>query len=145
MKEMRVSSYEEKDHLEFELTGKPIAQQRPRFSRGRIYDPMSEEKTEVKNTLKCNISKNTIYFDSEQLLRINMIFYTPLPKRCSKAKKTALEGILDKSRPDLDNYVKFYLDAFNEIIYEDDKSIVSLYAEKRKSANPRVRVEIQCV
>lgn len=145
MKEIKVSSYEEKDHLEFELTGKPIAQKRPRFSRGRIYNPMSIEKTEVKNTLKYNIPKNGLYFDSEQLLKINIIFYTPLPKQCSKAKKTALEGSFDKTRPDLDNYVKFYLDAFNEIIYEDDKNIVSLHAEKRKSKNPRVKVEVQSV
>lgn len=140
---MKAKSYEEKVHLEFELTGKPITQSRPRFSRGRIYDPMSVEKTEVKNTLKYNIAKNGVYFDSNQLLKINMIFYTPIPKSCPKAKKTALEGVLDKSRPDLDNYVKFYLDAFNEIIYEDDKAIVALYAEKRKSASPRVSVRIE--
>jgi Holliday junction resolvase RusA-like endonuclease len=41
------------------------------------------------------------------------------------------------STPDIDNLIKFYLDAMNSIAYEDDRQIVSisagkLYAEKGK-------------
>lgn len=137
------------EKLGFEIEGKPISQSRVRFSKGRVYDPVTSKKLEVKKILvskikqKDNIDENSVYFASNQFLSVNITFYTPIPKSCSKAKKIALEGMFDNNKPDVDNYVKFYLDAFNEIIYEDDKAIVALYAEKRKSCHPRVRVEIQ--
>lgn len=195
MKTVRVNP-SKPDRLGFELDGKPLAQSRVRFSRGRVYDPLAAKKLEVKSQLKAklksqlqerfklsfiepslekrkpegiefkesevskgrniediseyskitqkdNIDENSVYFASNQFLSVNIIFYTPIPKSCSKAKKIALEGMFDNNKPDIDNYVKFYLDAFNQLLYPDDRNIVSLYAEKRKSCNPRVKVEIE--
>lgn len=129
--------------LIFELTGKPVAQSRARLGRRGIYDPTSAKKIAVKRILIQQMAKNRVYLSSNQKIKVELIFYTPIPKSLSKRKKIALEDQWDVKKPDIDNYIKFYLDAFNGIVYEDDKSIVSIYAEKRKSENPRVNILIK--
>lgn len=49
----------------------------------------------------------------------------------------------DKRRRDVDGPIKFMLDAFSGIIYEDDSQVQAVYAKKAVDKNnPRVEVEV---
>jgi Holliday junction resolvase RusA-like endonuclease len=52
------------------------------------------------------------------------------------------------SRPDLDNMVKFVLDAMQGVVYNNDSHIVSLFASKsfdnRGGCNGRISIEVTC-
>lgn len=73
------------------------------------------------------------------------IFYIQTPKSFSKKDKLLAEwGILKPvSRPDLDNYIKTFLDVLTDKIYTDDSNITTFkLIEKRYSVNPRTEVTI---
>jgi Holliday junction resolvase RusA-like endonuclease len=61
-------------------------------------------------------------------------------KNAGKLKDSA--PISCTTRPDLDNYVKFVLDALNGVFWIDDAQVFSLYASKTYSSNPSVLVSI---
>lgn len=63
--------------------------------------------------------------DGEDTLSIDFII--PMPKSFSKKKKSNLEGMPHKSRPDLDNLIK----AFKDSVYDED-SHVHTYGRMRK-------------
>ena len=45
-------------------------------------------------------------------------------------------------RPDLDNIVKLYADAFNSVVWRDDSQVVRVVSEKRYSDRPGVLVTV---
>lgn len=55
-----------------------------------------------------------------------IIFTVPMPKSWSKKKRTAMLGQPHQQRPDLDNYLKAFLDA----IFEEDGHIWNVHAVK---------------
>lgn len=79
---------------------------------------------------------------------ISMIFYIRPPKRISKigTKKPLsnreLEKIFVDKRPDLDNYIKAFLDASDKILFKDDGQIAGMTAQKLYSNEPRIEFEI---
>ena len=108
----------------FMFSGEPKAKGRPRFTRrGFSYTPKETRDAEAllrKQTL-IQLPKDFKLLD--QALSISIIFYIKRPK----SKKKAIHCI---TRPDIDNYVKTVLDAFNSIVFTDDSIIVELYAKK---------------
>ena len=75
---------------------------------------------------------------------VHMDFHTRMPSSWSKKRKKEALGNGDITRPDLDNYVKFYCDVMNETVYRDDSCITRLTCEKRYSAEPKVKIRIIC-
>lgn len=57
---------------------------------------------------------------------LQLTFVLPMPKSWSKKKKREHAGMPHQSKPDLDNLVKGFLDAFGE-----DKGVWSFAADKR--------------
>ena len=133
----------------FSLTirGKPVAKARPRFVntvRGvRTYDSQ-KDKVDV---IKLQILQQIALFRLERPLAgpigVEMTFYTRTPQSLTVANRTALEGKPNFKRPDLDNYVKMYMDAMNQWMYQDDGQIAELKASKRYSDNPRTEIIIR--
>lgn len=59
-------------------------------------------------------------------LELHIIFYLPLKASYSKKKKAELLGTLHSEKPDIDNLVKGFMDAFGG----EDKHVAILRAEK---------------
>ena len=80
---------------------------------------------------------------------ISMTFYLYPPQTVSKAKSKRplenreLEKIFVDKRPDLDNYVKAFLDASDKILFKDDGQIAAMTAQKLYSLNPRIEIVIE--
>ena len=112
----------------FELIGEPVPQSRPKFSRGRCYEPK-----------RCAEFKAKI----RQAARIAMNGKEPItaPLSCvikfyRKYKRTS------RRFGDCDNLYKAVTDAMNKIVYEDDSQIVRCIVEKLTGDTPKIEVKI---
>lgn len=118
--------------------GKPMSQTRHRHtSRGgfvRTYDPMAKDKEDFVKYVSENYDIEKI----EGMIDVMIIANFAIPKSYSEKRKKALNGQMRPKKPDVDNIAKFYLDALNEILYDDDAQIVSLNVIKRYSILPSV-------
>lgn len=128
--------------MNFLIEGKPISQCRPRFFRGRVYDPLSSIKKQMQKKLRCTIADLGPRMPPDRALCLEACVYTKIPDSFSKAKQKRLEGTWDIGTPDVDNFAKFLMDVMTEIVYEDDRFISKLCIEKKKSSVPRVEINI---
>jgi Holliday junction resolvase RusA-like endonuclease len=74
-----------------------------------------------------------------------MIFHTAIPKSWSQKRLKSVLGKPDPRRPDLDNYIKLYLDVMNDLVYEDDKQVTEIYCKKVYSNKPRVEIKLTLI
>ena len=104
-----------------------IAQKRHRFARGFVYDPSSKDKKIAIQQIKEQFTGEP-YTDA---LKIRFVFKIKRPKshwNKYSLKKTA--PVYHTKRPDIDNYVKFYMDCMNKVVYLDDSQVIEIYAKK---------------
>ena len=108
-----------------------IAQKRHRFARGFVYDPSSKDKKIAILQIKKQFTGEP-YTDA---LKIKFVFHIKGPKAhfrtgkyANELKKTA--PVYHIKRPDVDNYVKFYMDCMNKLVYLDDSQVIELRATK---------------
>jgi Holliday junction resolvase RusA-like endonuclease len=132
--------------MDIKIKGEPKPQGRHRYSkRGRkiiTYDPSSKEKKafgeKVKQQYKGNPKKNK--------LSVSIIFNMKRPKIHYRTGKYAHKlkkdsPIMVTNKPDIDNLIKFVLDACNKILWEDDKIICEVQCRKIYSENPSTEIE----
>ena len=112
----------------FELIGEPVPQSRPKFSRGRCYEPK-----------RCAEFKAKI----RQAARIAMNGKEPItaPLSCvikfyRKYKSTS------RRFGDCDNLYKAVTDAMNKVVYQDDSQIVRCSVEKLTDKVSKIEVKI---
>ena len=109
----------------------PVSLKRHRHRlHGGTYDPSKKEKDDFINSIQ--------NFPSEKMtkpIKCMLNFYCKRPKNHYKTGKNA--NILKESSPkyntnnkDLDNMVKFVLDALNNKLYEDDRQIFEITCSK---------------
>lgn len=79
-------------------------------------------------------------------ISLNVTFYMPRPKKHYRTGKYA--RLLKKdspfwhsTKPDIDNLVKFVMDALQGILWSDDCKIVRLETSKIYSKKPRTEIE----
>ena len=108
-----------------------IAQKRHRFARGFVYDPSSKDKKIAIQQIKEQFTGKP-YTDA---LKIRFVFHIKRPKAhfrtgkySNELKKTA--PVYHTKRPDVDNFVKFYMDCMNKVVYLDDSQVIDIYAKK---------------
>ena len=128
-----------------ELAGEPRGKGRPRFVRstGHAYTPAQTRSYETMLRLAAQevmAGRTPI----EGPLQVDVLACMPIPVSWSKGKRAnAITGtVKPTSRPDCDNLVKM-LDAFNEVVWRDDKQVVSCRVEKIYSEKPRLRIEVR--
>ena len=135
MKKTRVlmnESQAKKDNLFFQCTipGEPIAQKRPRLTRGHIYSPQHDLKTNIGYILKRRMNGQE---PTTKPTSVKMVFYFKFPQKahphCTNKK-------------DLDNIAKFYLDCLNLIVFSDDHNCVHLELTKVYSTAPAVTIQV---
>lgn len=137
-----VSMIERLERYKFIFPGSPIAQQRPRLSKYGVFNPQSEIKKKHQCILSSQIPLGVDLRPLQGSIKVEMGFYTKIPNSWSQKRKESVLGIPDITRPDLDNYVKFYLDVMNQIIYNDDSQVTLLLCKKNYSDKPRTVIEI---
>ena len=114
--------------IAFELIGEPVAQSRPKFSRGRCYEPK-----------RCAEYKERI----RQAARIAMKGKEPTSNPLSCVIKFYRKYKSTSRRfGDCDNLYKAVTDAMNGVCYEDDSQIVRCRVEKLTDKTPKVEVKI---
>lgn len=124
------------------LNEAPIAKKRPRFSKNGTYDAQSRDKRGLKWVFASQMRQNGFLKLSNEAIQMEVLCYCSIPESFSKHRKIALNGGPVTTKPDLDNYLKFYLDVLNGIAYDDDNLVSSIYAEKRYSDKPRIEINI---
>ncbi len=110
----------------------PIPWARPgKTPNGQSYDTQRHEKDDYRVVVGPQWMKATQSTVAIGPLHLDATFFVRIgPSTNHKEDSWAL------TRPDLDNYVKFLLDALN-FLYKDDSQIVSMYVRKIYHLNPR--------
>lgn len=132
------------DYIFFEVPVDPRGKVRPRFTRGgQTYTPRETRAYEqfLRDWYMQRIRGGMV----EGPMVVTLNFLMPIPASWSAAKRAAaMRGnIKHDKKPDIDNLVKAVLDAYNGVIWADDKQIIAIKAEKRYSVLPRVCVDVQ--
>jgi len=132
--------------MHFCIEGKPIAKARARaFLRGKsisLYNPQNEEQSLLRWQLILEMAEKGYLKSCDDVLHVDMCFGVPPPVSWSETRRKEAEGKPCSTRPDLDNYFKFYTDAMNGIVYKDDAAIVSGQFIKIYSEKPSVDIKI---
>lgn len=131
--------------MTIEINEIPIPASRPRISKFRTYynEPYKSYKELLKEKIIDCIPKVSFpLYEQYKPLKIQIIFYMPIPKSISKKKKMLLNGSQHTKKPDLDNLLKAVLDGMNDIVYYDDAQVFNIFASKFYSDSPRTVIEI---
>ncbi|MCD2257405.1 RusA family crossover junction endodeoxyribonuclease [Lactobacillus sp. CC-MHH1034] len=124
----------------------PIEQARPRAVRTnkgvRLYDPKKVSRFKEAIAYEARLLR-VEPFDSP--IKVTIEFYRPNQKGISQKKLDQRENkiILPIVKPDLDNYIKSFLDGLNGILWVDDNLICELHAAKYYSKYPRIKIRIE--
>jgi Holliday junction resolvase RusA-like endonuclease len=127
----------------FTVPGKPIPKKRPRFSRQGLrvvtYDAQKREKERFRSYIKAfpkEPFRDAVY--------LSVDFGMPIPKSTlKKNKKLMVDGDINHTKkPDIDNLIKFVMDACTGIFWVDDSQVGAVFACKFYSDVPETIVKI---
>jgi Holliday junction resolvase RusA-like endonuclease len=136
--------------IDLTIPGIPLSQKRHQhryFEKGKFiktYDPSVFDK---QNFLFKAIYDNKPSRPISRPICLEIIFYMPRIKshyRTGKNSDMLKENapLVHSKKPDLDNLVKFVLDALNKIYWVDDAQIYSMRAGKLYDLYPRTEIQI---
>lgn len=119
----------------------PIAKMRHRMARTnsgvRSYDPQASWKEEIKRQMAHELSALSLGAESptyEDPYWADLEFGFARSKTC--------KSIHHRTKPDIDNLMKFYFDCGNGILWRDDRLIVRVSARKIYAPYPYVKIKI---
>lgn len=107
------------------IPGEPVCQIRMKYSGrngiGRIYDPREKQKREIKSIIGNKIGGHPLFSHP----RISFVFHMPIPKSIPKRLLPIYHSGLLKheKKPDVDNFVKLYLDCMDTLLFEGDQKV----------------------
>lgn len=132
-----------------EFPGRPIPKKRPRMGiagkKAWVINSQSSVEHEKEWTAWHQLLAQGLLKPLEGPIFIKMVSYDLFPKSWSKKrlKQSQEKGSWKSSRPDADNYIKFYLDVLNGIAYLDDGQICEIWNQKKYCDKPRVEITLQ--
>lgn len=113
-----------------------VPQGRPRFYNGHAVDP--KRSRDFKDALKLFAQNELKNFDEDfplkSPIRVSIHFY-----RSEKRFKS----VIDSKFGDIDNLVKAVLDAFNGLVWKDDRQIFDMHAAKFLSDEPHIDIWVE--
>lgn len=131
------------------VLGNPVSQLRPILStQGKhkvtAIDPPKSRK--YKELIK-QTARKYVGWDWEPLdepLKIDISFYREIPKSWSKKKQEQANNgeLLPVSKPDVDNYLKCFLDGNTGVVWKDDNCIIEINTRKLYSKVPRAEMKV---
>lgn len=138
--------------LKFTVRGKPVPLRRHRTSRGFMYNPSAKSQLEFRKVVSEMIyptdnddavlpivydDTTPVLFEEEEFLAVTILFRLRRPKSHFVGGKPGpgrlrptSPGRLHPTRTDVDNLAKFVLDSLNELVYADDRQVISLHVAK---------------
>lgn len=133
--------------LQANVLGEPKAQARHRHFKIGDHTSTFDPSSKAKDMLAVILQEKAPNIPPDVSIAIELTFYMSRPKshfgtgkNASILKTTAPEW--HKSKPDLDNLIKFVTDAMNKIFYKDDSQIGQFVARKLYSERPRTEILI---
>lgn len=132
------------DEINLVIGAEPKASKRPRKGKNSFYVPDAHKnKKEICQLIKDQLPEDFVKAESEVYIDIKC--YIKTVNGFSKTDKELAEDghIRPITKPDVDNYMKTYLDAFNGVLWMDDGQVVDGRLRKYYSENPRVEVNIK--
>ena len=127
------------------IKGKPKPQQRHRHTkRGFTYDPSKSDKKDFLALIHAEAPKQPLKGD----LSIKVVFGMPYVKKHYRTGKYSGELKPNPphaytNKPDIDNLLKFVMDAGNNVIWYDDSQIWKVEMEKIYTEHPLTSIEIK--
>tara|TARA_R100000664_G_scaffold2996_1_gene7057 strand:- start:33632 stop:34060 length:429 start_codon:yes stop_codon:yes gene_type:complete len=127
------------------IHGKPKPQQRHRHTRrGFTYDPSSKDKKDFLALIHSQAPKQPLIGD----ISIKVVFGMPYVKKHYRTGKYSGELKPNSpkrciKKPDIDNLLKFIMDAGNKVIWYDDSQIWKVKMKKIYTENPLTLIEIK--
>lgn len=137
-------------HDKFTVLGEPKAQKRHRSTKVggfiRQYDPSSADKGDFLSIVQQNAPETPYTVP----LHLEMDFYFSRPKSHFKSGKNSHikkenAPSWHTTKPDIDNCIKFVMDALNKVFWTDDKLVCRVSISKRYSDKPRTEISISNV
>lgn len=128
--------------LVFEISMKPVAKGRPKFSRFGAYTPAKTKKAEalLKKELQ-KIYQGPLITDAVMLI-VDFIF-APNKSDSKKVRKLKESGdMFHTKKPDLDNLTKLVKDALNSTILKDDAQISIEFCKKMYGPEDKIIINI---
>lgn len=132
----------------FKVEGAPQGKGRPKFSRQggfvRAYTPKAT--IDYENLIKASaMLAMGASVPLETPVEVYLYVTKAIPASYSKKKRMeCLEQIHQPiTKPDIDNILKAYLDAMNEVVYKDDKQVVTIHATQVYGTDPMVEVLVR--
>lgn len=128
----------------FTVHGEPVPLSRHMISRGRMYNPSATAQKAFAKACIDKLPKQPI----DGPIKATMLFYFSRPKnhygtgKNSHVLKSGV-GYFHCKRKDLDNLIKFVLDALNGIAYLDDAQICMITSAKYYTDDPVGRIEVE--
>jgi Holliday junction resolvase len=139
------------------LSGPPKAQQRPRIGNSSrsslvngkiithpvIYNPSQKEQRKMKEVIKqviqphIHASNQDVLFKDPVSIKAVIKFFLPRPEcHFRRGRSRSVTNVIEKKtkkhigKPDLDNLLKFVLDAMEGVVYKNDSHITSIKTTK---------------
>lgn len=122
------------------LEGEPIPWKRARTHKNRFYDSQKKVKEEIQLYVK---SLNIPFLKPLDSIKITLECHLSIPKTYRKFSGARSVGEFHVRRPDLDNFIKFYSDALNGIIWHDDSNICYIQAFKKYGERPYTKIIVE--
>ena len=130
------------------IPGNPISKKRPRFARrGKFVQTYNDQKKEESTFLSHAMQEWDNEPISNKAISIELRFYMKRPKSHYRTGKNAGKlkpdaPVFHAKKPDLDNMIKFVLDALNGSVWLDDSLVCSISALKVYDEKPRTEIVI---
>lgn len=119
----------------------PTAQKRPRVTRFVTYDPSVNDKKDFLKSVLTQLPKEPLI--TPIVMRIEFYFKRPKSHFNSKGELKKLAPLKYTKKPDIDNLLKFVLDALNKTLYVDDAQVVSLAGRKLYAEKEGIEIDVR--
>lgn len=132
--------YHGKELYTYIVPGQPVAWARPRLHGRTFFDCQKPIKATWEVSLQYQGEGQPFY--TRIPLEIIIDFYFSIPVSYKQERRHKYIAQPFTFRPDVDNAIKFVLDACNSILFDDDCSIFKVSASKRYDLEPRTEFAI---
>ena len=122
--------------MKYILKGDPVPLQRPRFGRRHVWDAQKAKRVIAGIELGYQHTGHSLF---SKPIKVECIFYFKIPKTRIKKLKPLTEYFF---KPDIDNLIKYVLDAASKVLYTDDCIVAEIYSKKLYDTVPRTEITI---
>ena len=109
------------------ILGDPIAQMRPRFGGGRVWNAQKAIQMTTQLALQIQHQDKPLFSGP---LHVDLKFIFTPAQRAKPAQKAKIYNTYHIFKPDTDNLIKFALDVASSVLFHDDCIVASISATK---------------